>query len=209
MKASMSVTLILALGLLAVLPAQAQYLVTSRGEVARNAYGECWHTSSWTPADAIVGCDGKVAEPKPEPVAEPEPPKPAPEPRVETVVLDADTYFDFDKATLRPSAEATLDQLVERVKGYTEVESIRIVGHADRIGPEGYNQRLSERRASSVRDYLVERKALHPDRITVKGMGESQPVKTCEGIRGQALIDCLQPNRRVEVKIKCTRCEPR
>lgn len=197
-----------AIGLVFLAPVQARYLVDSRGEVVRNAYDECWHTGFWTPADAIVGCDGKVAEvAKPE-VTRPAPPTPPPAPP-EPVVLDADTHFAFDSARLHPGAIAVLDTLVEQVKGNASVESMTITGHTDRIGDANYNQRLSERRAAAVRQYLVDRRALAPQLMEVAGKGETQPVVICEGIRGQALIECLAPNRRVDVVIQCLHCAER
>lgn len=196
-----------AIGLALMAPVQAQYLMDSRGGVVRNAYGECWHTGSWAAADAIVGCDGRVAE---EPVREVIEPVPLPEPTVlEPVVLDADTHFAFDSARLRPGAKAVLDALVDQVKSYAPVESVTITGHADRIGDATYNQRLSERRAAAVRQYLIDKRALEPHLMKAEGKGETEPKVACEGGRGQALIECLAPNRRVDVVIECLRCAER
>lgn len=204
MKTGITMISLGAIGLALMAPVQAQYLVDSRGDVVRNAYDECWHTGFWTPADAIVGCDGKVAD---EPVREVIEPVPPPQPTVqEPVVLDADTHFAFDSARLRSGARAVLDALVEEVKGYESVESVTITGHADLIGDAGYNQRLSERRAETVRQYLIDNRAIKPQLIQVSGKGETRPVVVCEGLRGQPLIECLAPNRRVEIVIHCVGC---
>lgn len=180
----------------------AGYLTSSTDKVVRNNYDECWHTSSWTPDQAIVGCDGKE-EATVAAVAEVVTPAPAavPDYRVEEVQrisLDAETFFAFDKATLKPGAIDKLDALVDKIRESQGVERITITGHTDRIGPAAYNQKLSERRAMSVRDYLAERIG-NADRITTEGKGESSPVAKCPDMKGAALIACLGPNRRVDV----------
>lgn len=179
------------------------YLVSSNGEVVVNNYGECWHTGSWKPGDEIVGCDGKVAEVVAVPVAVEPPPPPAPVykvEKVERITLDAETYFNFDKATLKPGAVDKLDALVERIKNAEGVNKLTITGHADRIGPEAYNQKLSERRAESVRDYLAQRlDSASMANVETMGKGESEPLQQCPDMRGNKLIACLAPNRRVDV----------
>ncbi len=175
------------------------YLTSSSGKVVRDNYDECWHTGSWAPDDTIVGCDGKTEAP----VAQVVTPAPAPIPdyrveQVERVSLDAETFFAFDKATLKHGAIDKLDALIDKIKASEGVERITVTGHTDRIGPAAYNQALSERRATAVRDYLVERIG-NGDRITTQGMGESSPVATCPDMKGAALIACLGPNRRVDV----------
>lgn len=179
---------------------QSDYMNDSRDNVVRNSYGECWHTGTWSKGDAIVGCDGKVAEVA---VAEVVVEEPAPAPtyrveKVERVTLDAETYFAFDKATLKPGGVDKLDALIEKIKQSKGVERITVTGHADPLGPASYNQKLSERRAMAVRDYLVER-VDNSDRITSQGKGESMPVIKCPDMKGNALIACLAPNRRVDI----------
>jgi len=73
------------------------------------------------------------------------------------------------------------------------------VGHADRLGSAKYNQRLSERRANAVRDYLIA-KGIAPQRLKAYGKGATQPVVTCHNRKRADLIKCLEPNRRVEVE---------
>lgn len=181
--------------------AQPGYLDSAAADsVARNDFGECWHTGSFTPGKAIIGCDGKAAQPAPEPVSQapaPVPPKPV-ERQLERVTLDAETYFEFDKAKLKPGAVDKLDELIEALKESESVSQILVTGHADRIGDDAYNQKLSEARANSVRDYLVERTNM-ADRITAVGKGETAPLVKCETQPFKALVKCLQPNRRVDV----------
>jgi OOP family OmpA-OmpF porin len=162
------------------------------GSVWRSGSGECVHTGFWQPAMAIVGCDGKVAEePKPEPVAA------APAPAVTS--MDAKVNFGFDRADLDATATAAIDTLVGEAKSKGGIKSVRVTGHADRIGTEEYNLDLSLRRAGAVSDYLTQNAGIDAQSVELAGKGESQPLVGCEGVRGAALINCLAPNRRVEV----------
>ncbi|MDZ7810305.1 MAG: OmpA family protein [Arhodomonas sp.] len=122
--------------------------------------------------------------------------------RTERVSLDGETLFGFDDATLTDDGMARLDRLAKRIERGWEINRIRVIGHTDRIGSEEYNQGLSERRAQAVADYLQSKPALSGYDMQVMGMGESEPVVQCENTGGRdQLIDCLQPNRRVEVEI--------
>jgi OOP family OmpA-OmpF porin len=121
--------------------------------------------------------------------------------------LNASALFRFDRsseADLLAEGRAELDALAERIATvYASVERIDLVGHTDRLGPEAYNQRLSEARANTVKAYLQARgvsAAIH-----ASGRGEAEPKVQCEGERANAaLTACLQPNRRVEVTITGT-----
>jgi len=87
----------------------------------------------------------------------------------------AETFFDLNRSTLRPDAGKTLDALVARLKDSTLDGTLRITGHTCDLGPAAYNQRLSERRAAAVREYLVASGALPADRIVAIGKGEEDP----------------------------------
>lgn len=133
---------------------------------------------------------------------EPAPPAPVVAPRsAEPRVLSADALFAFDKSELSPAGRRTLDDLASELKGQGDkLHSVRIAGYTDRLGGEAYNQALSQRRAESVKAYLVEQ-GVPASRISAEGFGKAQQVKECaDGPRAQ-LIACLAPNRRVEVKI--------
>lgn len=125
---------------------------------------------------------------------------PPPEPAIEQITLSADTNFDFDKATLRPEGERTLDRLVEDIRRADTIESTLVVGHTDSIGTEAYNQDLSERRAAAVKDYLVQ-KGIDPNLITTRGMGESQPIAP-NTINGRDNPEGRAKNRRVEITVE-------
>lgn len=172
------------------------YLTDSSGEVWRNSFGECWHTPFWSMDMAVVGCDGKTADvvapapaPEPAPVAAP----------AAMTSADATVNFGFDRADLDADAMAAIDTLVRDAQSQGAIKAVRLTGHADRIGTEGYNQDLSLRRASAVSDYLAGSAGVDPQAIEIGGRGESEPLVACENERGAAAIRCLAPNRRVEV----------
>lgn len=165
----------------------------------------CWRDASWTPATAAAGCDGALEAPKaaPAPVAAapaPAAPAPAPAPApvaAQKVTYAADAFFDFDKSVLKPEGRAKLDDLVGKIKGIN-LEVIIAVGHTDSVGADAYNQRLSVRRAESVKAYLVS-KGIERNRIYTEGKGEKQPVADNRDAEGRA------KNRRVEVEVVGTR----
>lgn len=174
------------------------YVVDSAGNVVRNNYGECVHTSSWKPELGIEECGEKPATVTEAPVEQPAPPPPRPE----KITLDAETLFGFDKATLRPEARATLNELATRITRETKVLYISVTGHADRIGSSEYNERLSRERANAVTEYLQKHTDLRDSKFQVRGMGETQPVVECTDSGSTAeLIKCLAPNRRVEIEV--------
>lgn len=161
------------------------------GSVWRSGSGECLHTGFWSMDMAIVGCDGKVAEMAAEPVAAP----------AAMSSATASINFGFDSADLDPASQAAVDSLLQQVKSSGNVKAVRLTGHTDRIGTEEYNLDLSLRRASAVSDYLTQNAGVDPQMIEISGKGESQPMVDCEGVRGAAAIECLAPNRRVQVDL--------
>ena len=228
------------------------YLVDSANKPVKSGFGLCWHTGTWTPADAVVeGCDDllkpapapvpvrapepapepapapkveavepapapaeasaeapaaepePVPEPQPEPVPEPVPaaaaaPAPAPAPAAaapsaEKVTFEADTFFDFDKFTLKPAGKAKLEDLVSKLTG-TDIEVVVATGHTDSVGTEAYNLKLSMRRANAVKAFLVS-KGIPADRVFTEGKGESKPVASNRTSEGRA------KNRRVDVEV--------
>lgn len=194
---------------------------TDPNVVAKDNYGNCWKTSEWTPALAIVECDPhlvkkpeppRVSQVTPPPARAPEPaPTPAPalppKPVFEKVTLETEALFDFDKATLRPQGKDKLEDMVSKMNQYPEVDVVQISGFTDRLGSEPYNQKLSERRAAAVKNYLVER-GVASSRMETVGRGESEPLTngSCKGNKkSKQLISCLQPDRRVEIEIKVQR----
>ncbi|WBY01030.1 OmpA family protein [Ramlibacter tataouinensis] len=170
----------------------------------------CWRDATWTPASAAKGCDGALVPPPPPapapaPAAQPAPPPPAaarpapaPQPPAATkVTYAADTFFDFDKAVLKPEGRAKLDDLVGKVKDIN-LEVVIAVGHTDAVGADAYNQKLSVRRAEAVKAYLVS-KGIEKNRVYTEGKGEKQPVADNKTREGRA------KNRRVEIEVVGTR----
>jgi OOP family OmpA-OmpF porin len=171
------------------------YALDFNKTIIMSGSGHCVHTGSWTPAKAIYECDPDFAG-RPSAVRRSGPPSPA----FEKITLQTETLFDFDGASLRPEGKASLDDLVAKMKASPEVELIVLSGHTDRIGTEAYNMDLSQRRVDSVESYLMSQ-GVAADRIQSVAKGESEPVVDCKGERGRALVECLQPNRRVEIQI--------
>lgn len=126
-------------------------------------------------------------------------------PAFEKITLAAEVLFAFDKDGLRDEGKRILDtEVVDKMKAHPEVELVLITGHTDRIGDDQYNQRLSERRATQVKKYIVSQ-GIDESRLKSIGKGEKEPVEDCKGVRGKKLIECLQPNRRVVVEVEVQR----
>lgn len=151
----------------------------------------------------------------------PEPaPAPAPAPVVQApavvpmaappqrVSLSAESLFGFDRAVLRPEGKAELDTLASSLSG-TQYTEVIVEGHTDRLGSDAYNQSLSEQRAQSVKAYLISSGRLDAAKVSAIGKGESTPVTQAMDCRGTkrtaALVSCLQPDRRVEIRVNATR----
>ncbi|MHC8304579.1 OmpA family protein [Pseudomonas sp. PB3P13] len=130
-------------------------------------------------------------------------PPPVPAPVVEEVVVVEeetivirDVHFQFDKATLTPSDKEVLNTIATRLKQEAASAQLTVVGHTDSVGSDTYNQRLSDKRAHSVVDYLVQSGVPRASFVSVAGAGESQPVADNKTAEGRAM------NRRTEIKIK-------
>jgi len=112
--------------------------------------------------------------------------------------------FDFDQAVLRPGETPKLDELTAKLKGRA-YDGVSVVGHADQIGTDSYNQQLSGQRADAVRAYLVG-KGVDAGSIRTEARGEREAVtgEACKN-QGRKRIECLQPDRRVEVTLAAAR----
>ena len=169
----------------------------------------CYRTGYWTPAMATIQCDpdlvpkpkppapAPAAAPTPPPKPAPTPPKPAPAPQVQKITLASKALFDFDKYALKPEGKAKLDDLVSKMAGMN-LEVIIAVGHTDNIGTMAYNQKLSERRANAVKEYLVS-KGVEKNRVYTEGKSFTQPIASNKTAEGRA------KNRRVEIEMVGTR----
>jgi OOP family OmpA-OmpF porin len=145
------------------------------------------------------------------PVAtQPAPPKPEPSPAAVTpkpeAPVTASIYFAFDQAVVRVGEAPKLDDFAARIKGRS-FERIDAVGHADRIGANAYNLGLSKRRAEAVQAYLAG-KGVDTARIRGEAKGEDEAVtgEACKNLgpenrKNSKLVECLQRDRRVEVRL--------
>lgn len=137
-------------------------------------------------------------------------PLPAPLPAPRRVTLSADSYFDFDRALLKPAGQQALDQWMAELQR-TSFGIITVIGHTDHLGSSEHNRALSLRRAEAVKRYLVESGGIQASQIAASGAGSLSPVTVpgeCErqftAIRSPRLFACLQPDRRVEVEVSAT-----
>jgi outer membrane protein OmpA-like peptidoglycan-associated protein len=119
-------------------------------------------------------------------------------------LVGSDALFAFDQATLSPDAEVTLDALVPLLAKAGQHPAV-VEGHTDAKGADAYNQTLSERRAQTVKDWLVKRGAL-PATTTVQGWGKRRPVAPNTEPDGSDNPAGRQKNRRVAVVLDT--CKP-
>ncbi len=139
--------------------------------------------------------------PPPAPEPEPEPERPCPEPRPGQPVDDdgcaleielRGVNFEFDSSQLSAGSERVLNEAADTLMEFPNLR-VEVQGHTDSRGSSEYNQRLSQRRAASVRDYLISR-GVNADNLTARGYGEAQPIASNETDEGRAR------NRRVVLR---------
>jgi len=159
--------------------------VNSTGISWKNGDGTlCWRDASWTPATAAAGCDGFLA---------PKAAAPASSVTQSKITLQADTLYDFDKATLKAEGMATLDKIA-RDLSKIKLEVIIAVGNTDSVGTDAYNMALGQRRAQSVKAYLVS-KGVDGSRVYTESKGKSNPVASNATAEGRA------KNRRTDIEV--------
>jgi outer membrane protein OmpA-like peptidoglycan-associated protein len=112
----------------------------------------------------------------------------------ETIVI-RDVHFQFDSAKLTAADKTKLDTIATRLKQEAPSAQLRVSGHTDSVGKDAYNQKLSEKRAHSVTDYLISAGVPRSAFVSVTGAGESHPVADNKTAEGRAL------NRRTEIQI--------
>jgi outer membrane protein OmpA-like peptidoglycan-associated protein len=119
------------------------------------------------------------------------------------IAADSETYFEFGKAELGQTERDTLDTFVDKLEE-NETGTILIVGYTDRIGPAEVNQQLARQRAENVKTYLLSR-GIDTDRIRTEGRSTTDGALTastgCADKRGDPLVACLQPDRRVQLQV--------
>ena len=164
------------------------------GHTVLDSSGKCVKTSSWSKEVATKECNPELF---PEPVAQaaPPPPPPPPQPSYEKVTISATALFDFDSDVLKDEGKAAIQDLADSIKSKGgSVVDVDVVGHTDSTGPEEYNEQLSLRRATSVKNYMVEQ-GVDAGIIDVSGKGETMPIADNSTRAGRA------QNRRVEINV--------
>lgn len=154
-----------------------QYKVLfDKNNIARNFY--------WKPAN----CMQKSAKPAP----------------VQKLNLSADALFAFNRGAvsdIKPAGKKQLNALAAQVVNAGNTARLQVVGHTDYIGSDTYNMQLSQQRARSVQQYLINQ-GVEPANITAKGKGKTEPVVQCPPAHRSDLIACLAPNRRVTIEVQ-------
>jgi len=151
------------------------------GNPVRSTSGDCVRTQWFNDTDVCPG-----AEPPP----------------VIIPLSERTVYFDFAKSSLTPAAKQQLDKLVATLKVRDHVKGVRIAGYADRIGSAAKNEKLSKKRADTVRKYLISKGVVNAQVIETRWFGDSAPATNCpKKMPKKKLIECLQPDRRVEVEV--------
>ncbi len=133
-------------------------------------------------------------------------PAPAPEVVNKTFNLNSDVTFAFAKADLKPQAQGVLDGIYGEIAQVNNA-NVKVAGYTDRIGSDAYNQKLSQKRAETVANYLVA-KGVSQNAISATGYGKANPVtgNKCDAVKGRkALIACLADDRRVEIAVSGTK----
>lgn len=155
-----------------------------------------WDYSALVGLGVNFGGNAGAAAPAPTPAPAPEP-VPEPEAPVAQVVrVELDVKFDFDKAVVKPNSYGDVKNLADFMAQYPAT-NVEVAGHTDSVGPDAYNQKLSQRRADAVKQVLV-KDGVAPSRITAVGYGESRPVADNATEAGRAI------NRRVEASVEAT-----
>ena len=130
----------------------------------------------------------------PPPPPPPPPPKPAPPPPPKPAPVFENIYFNENKTNIDPTAAKALDRDGEMLKENPDIK-VEIGGHTDALGSEKANLKISEKRAESVKKYLMDKFNIASDRMVVKGYGSSKPIADNSTKEGRA------KNRRVEFRI--------
>lgn len=128
------------------------------------------------------------------------PPKQTPT-RGESLSLSADVLFAFDSAAITQRGLRVLDELGDQLKSRPHL-SVQVLGYTDRLGPDSYNLRLAQQRAEAVKGHLSA--VVDATAVQAVGHGKASPVtglKCAKPLPMPQLLDCLQPDRRVEIHV--------
>ncbi len=175
------------------------------GEPWTSESGECWRNPE-EPGQPMEACGDAMPMTEMEPDAAPAEPTTRTEITVQELNLDALTLFGFGEATLTQDGMDLIDDALDEERGDWNLTEVEIRGYTDRIGSEEFNQQLSEQRAQAVAEYVRGHTEMGGVDLTMRGFGESDPMVECENTGSRdALIECLAPNRRVEMDLNLER----
>lgn len=182
--------------------ANSGYVGEYNSHLITDGFGNCVKTGFWTPEDALADCGDKAKEVAAEPAPAPVAAAPAPAPKVTTksVSLSAGALFDVNSDVIKDAGKAELRELAKHINSLTDVQSVDIVGYTDSSGSADYNQKLSLRRATAVKNFLMDN-GVSLKVMTTLGLGEDKPVASNATREGRA------KNRRVEITIRGTQAQ--
>ena len=183
------------------------YLNDKSGSVVTDSAGDCVKTGGWTSKLGTPACDAALAARleaerlaaenalAAAKLAQLESPAASKKPLLVRLSDERNVMFEFNSASLNPSASNELVRVLNKIDEFDSIDSIEIIGHTDSSGPEQYNQALSVQRATGVRDYLAAH-GVAARVLTVNGKGEMSPVADNTSREGRA------KNRRVDILIR-------
>jgi len=181
------------------------YVRDSSGNILENNAGECVRTGYWQPDATVRGCGEVPMVQSKQRYRLPDQPPASGKPVANQLpsFSTAPIRFAFDSAAITRDEALKLDHIANMVGALGYKPRVELIGHTDRIGPSDYNRDLAKRRAESVRDYLKSELGIESNyRLVSKG--ERKPLVTCDRNSPGELIDCLAPNRRVEIHAAAT-----
>lgn len=176
--------------------ANGAHLADGNGNVVKSGTGGCLRSGTWSEDNLINKCEGIEEKAKPVKIAKPvvkAEPKAEPAPIIETVILNSRALFSTNADSLSAKGDQAMRNLIAKLGGYSKIEKVDIIGHTDSTGSDQYNQQLSEKRAATIKQFIVD--AYADADINATGVGETQPVASNDTAEGR------QQNRRVEIRV--------
>lgn len=160
------------------------------GQVIRNTFGNCVRTKWESNIDECQGTKRQIAQVQ----------------KIERYQIpdeERTIYFEFNKSKLSEGEEYKLNNLTSKIKTMNDISGVTIIGYADRIGTDSYNENLSQKRAKAVEEYMRKQGYLNVTVAKTRWLGESDPITQCAtDMKRAALITCLHNDRRVTVEMR-------
>lgn len=153
-------------------------VTSSNGETVRSENGECVRSEKWGSKtdNCTMRCDISG-------------------------MAESLIQFGFNSSSLSKASKKNLDKMIKHFKTH-KITSIKIVGHADAIGSDSYNYKLSKARAEAVKKYIANKIKMRSINVEISGAGSSNSISDCDAdLTRSAKIACLAPDRRVELML--------